>query len=510
MNITNRVAFNTFAMYAKVLITVGITLYSTRLVLEQLGVEDLGVYNLVAGIVGMLAFLQTSTRTSMQRYMSHAIGMNDKKRVQNVFYIAKKFGLLLGLFLVVIIEILFFLFFDYLNIIPDRIFATRVVFHFVVLSTFFSVISIPFDSAIIAHEDIFMISIIYIIESILKFAVAVYLIYSPFDKLIVYGVLIAFVYILSFIIKWLFCKLKYEESRRKHKKIDKTLFIEIARFSGWSIFEPLSSIFSVQGMAVILNLFSGTVINAAYGIANQVNGQLYFFSASLLTSINPQIMKSEGNGNRARTVRLSIFTCKLSFSLFAFFAIPLLIEMPYVLQFWLKNVPANTVSFCRIILLCTLLTQTTYALQSGIMAIGKIRKYQIVIGISRLSVLPISFCILKMGAPVYAAAFSFIVVEIINMIIRLHIAGKLMNFSRRYFFTHVIFRLFLSFMIVSAISTSVLVFMSENFVRLIIVIVMSSISLLLLLKFLILSKNEYEKIINILMKHIRKYIHCCN
>jgi Na+-driven multidrug efflux pump len=504
MNTANRVAFNTFAMYAKVLITVGITLYSTRLVLDQLGAEDLGTYNLVAGIVGMLAFFQVAMRTSMQRYMSHAIGMNDKNRLQHIFYIAKRLGLLLGLSLVVVIELAGFFFFSYLNIASDRIFATQVVFHFVVLSTFFSIISLPFDSAIVAHENIFVISIIYILESILKFAVAIYLVYSPFDKLIVYGILVAGVYILSFFFKWLYCRLKYEESRGEIGKIDKSLSAKIAKFSGWSIFEPLSSMSSVQGMAVILNLYAGTVINSAYGIANQVNGQLYFFSSSVLASMNPQIMKSEGGGERERMVRLSLFTCKLSFFLLAFFSIPLLIEMPYILQLWLKNVPENTMLFCRIILICTLLSQTTYALQSGIIAIGKIGKYQTAIGISKLLALPIGFCILKMGAPVYAAVFSFVIVEIINTIIRWQIARKLMNFSGQDFLNHVVFRLLLSLMIVGAISTSVLMFMPESFMRLIIVIVISGISLLLSLKLLILNKEEYKQVVNVLKNILKK------
>jgi Na+-driven multidrug efflux pump len=506
MNTASRVAFNTFAMYAKVIITVGITLYSTRLVLDQLGAEDLGAYNLVAGIVGMLAFLQVAMRNSTQRYMSHAIGLNDKNRLQHVFCIAKRFGLLLGISLVVVIEIAGLFFFSYLNIAPDRFFAARVVFHFVVLTIFFSIISLPFDSAIVAHEDIFVISIIYAVEATLKLAVAVYLIYSPFDKLIVYGILVAGVYILSFFIKWVYCRLKYEESKRKDEKLNKSLFAEIAKFSGWSIFEPLSALFSVQGMSVILNLFAGTVINAAYGIANQVNGQLHFFSTSLWTAMNPQIMKSEGSENRARTVRLSLFTCKLSFFLLAFFSIPVLIEMPYILQLWLKNVPENTVLFCRIILICSLLSQTTGALQSGILAIGKIKKYQTAIGISKLLVLPVGFCVLKMGAPIYAAVFSFVIVEIINTIIRLQIAGKLMEFNRKHFLNHVVFRLLLSFMLAGTISASVFIFMPESFVRLIVVIVVSSISLLLLLKLLILDKDEYRQITDVLLKNIlRKY-----
>jgi Na+-driven multidrug efflux pump len=454
----------------------------------------------------MLAFLQTAIGTSTQRYMSHSIGMGDKKRLQSIFRISNRLGLLLGLFLVVAIEAAGFFFFSSLNIAPDRVFATRIVFHFVVLTTFFAMISLPLNSAIIAHEDIFVISIVFILESILKLAVAIYLIHSPFDKLIVYGVLIAAVYIGSFFIKWLYCRIKYEECKGKEGKIDRSLLAEITRFSGWNTFDPLTTTFSTQGIAVILNLFTGTIVNAAYGIANQVNGQLYFFSASLLMSMNPQIMKSEGSKERARTLRLSMLACKLSFFLLAFFSIPILIKMPYILQLWLKDVPEYTVLFCRMMLVSTLLSQTSYALQSAIIAIGKIKKYQIAIGISKLLVLPLSFCLLKMGAPIYMAVSTFIIVEIINMMIRLQIAGKLMRFKFRYFLNRIIFRLLLSLLIAGTISMSVLALIPESFLQLTLIVIVSSISLLLLLKLLILDENESKQVENMFMKYIGKYL----
>jgi O-antigen/teichoic acid export membrane protein len=502
MNTVNRVAFNTFAMYAKVLITVGITLYSTRLILSELGEDDFGAFNLVAGIIGMLAFLSSSISMAAQRYMSYALGMSNKERFFDVCKIVRKLSLSLGVALIVAIEILGFFFLDKLNITPERLFAVQIVFHCTVIATFFSIQAIPYEAAINANEDIFVISIIYIAESFLKLGVAVYLIYSPFDKLIIYSILITIIYFISNVYKKIYCK-KYGKSQIR-KKTDKKLFFEIARFSSWTAFDPFSRIFSVQGVAVILNIFGGTGVNAAYGIANQVSGQMNYFSTSLLSAINPQIMKSEGMGNRERILKLSAFACKISFFLLIFFSMPLIIEMPYILEIWLKYVPEYTVLFCRLILISLLILQLTYGLQSGILAIGKIRKYQTAIGISKLLIMPVGFYVLKMGAPIYTVVLSFVIVEIINTIIRLQIAERLMKFDLLYFLNHVVFRLLLSFMLAGAISASVLVFMPESFMRLMVATVISSISLLLLLKLLILNKDEYRQAINMVKDVLKK------
>jgi O-antigen/teichoic acid export membrane protein len=503
MQAGTKIAFNTFVMYAKVLITVSITLYSTRLILNELGKNDFGAFSLIMGIVGMLAFLGAALAMATQRYMSYALGMNDRERFYEVLGIAEKLSLLLGLALVVVIEILGFFFLDRLNIVPERFFAVQIVFHCTVAITFFSILALPYEAAIMANEDIFAISIIYIVESFLKLGVAIYLIYSPFDKLIVYGILISVIYINSNIYKKIYCR-KYGKSKIR-QKTDKKLFFEIAKFSGWSSFEPFSGVFSVQGIAVILNIFGGTVVNTAYGIANQVSGQMNFFSVSLLSAICPQIMKSEGGGDRERTVRLSIFACKIAFFLLAFFSIPLLVEMPYVLKIWLKNVPEYTVLFCRLILASALISQLTYGLQSGIQAVGKIRNYQTILGTVKILVLFAAYVLLKMGMPVYVAVVSFVFVETVNLIFRLYFAGEVLKINITDFLIKVFSKLVFSFLSVYLLLQGMLYFFGEeSFLRLLIMVVCSSLALVAMMKRVILNKEEYRQVKDILVGFIKR------
>jgi Na+-driven multidrug efflux pump len=501
----SKVAFNTLAMYAKVVITVGVTLYSTRIILNELGEDDFGAFNLIAGIVGMLAFFNTSVCVSIQRYMSQAMGMNDKERFYDIFRISVRLGFLLGILMVIVIETLVFFFFDQLNIAPDRMFASKMVLHCIVASTFFSIISIPYEASIFAHEDMFLISLLFILESFLKLGIAIYLIYSPFDKLIVYGLLMAAIYMGATFLKRFYCRYKYDACRVKvRKKQDRRFFFEIARFSGWTSVEPLSRILSTQVIAVILNIFGGTVINAAYGIANQVNAQMIFFSTTFLSAINPQIMKSEGQSDRERTARLSLFACKISFLMLSFFTIPLIIEMPYILDLWLKDVPGNTVLFCRIILFSTLISQLTYGLQSGIQAVGRIRNYQIISGIIKLLVLLITFILFKSGLPLYIVIFSFVIIEIINLLIRSQFAIHLLEINGKRVFIDVFLKPVLAFLIIFALSQLSVYVVDDGFIRLIITIALSSFTLLLATKFIILNKDEYRQIKSVLLDFSRR------
>ncbi len=500
MQTSQKVAFNTLVMYTKVLVTIGVSLYSTRLILCELGAEDFGIFNLIAGVVGMLAFLNTSVSLATQRYLAYTLGKGDREHYEAVYEAAKKTGLYLGFALLIIIEILGLFFLNKLNYAPERNFAVQIVFHCMVLSTFFSVWAIPYEAAIIANEDIYVISFIYILESLLKLGIAIYLIYTPFDKLIVYGMLLVFVYISTNIYKKFYCK-KYGTCTFE-KLNKKGIFKEMAKFSGWTSLEPLSTLFSVQGMAILLNLFGGAVVNAAYGVANQVCGQMNYFSASLLSSMTPQIIKSEGMNDHVRTIRLSKFACKLSFSLLSFFSVPLIIEMPFVLRLWLTDVPEYTVLFCRLVLLSFITLQMSYGLQSGIFAVGKIKNYQIVVGIVKFLAIPLAYILLKSGYSLYVAVAVFVGVEAINYFMRLYFAHKLLQLQVKDFLFSVTARLLLSFVIIIGILYYVKGFFYIGFHRLVIVSVLSSVLWIVSLKMLILTKDEFAKVKNVLISFL--------
>ena len=419
---SQKVALNTGIMYAKMVLTIGITLYSTRIVLNELGAEDFGIFNVVAGIITMLSFLNAAMSTSIRRYLSNALGLGDINLLAKVFQSSIKLHYVLGFISIIAFELVgYFLFNGFLNITPEKISAAYFVFHCMVISTFFSIIAIPYTAAINSHEDIYVLSLIFTLEAICKLGIAIYLQYTPFNKLITYGLLLALTYSLTTIIQKVYCYNKYSETRI-NTKIEKSIYKSLIHFSGWSSLSYISKLISDQGIVVIINIFGGTIVNAAYGIATQVNGQMSYFSSSLLQAIEPQIMKSEGAGNSDRMLTLSILTCKLSFFLISLFSIPILLKLPYILELWLKDVPEYTVIFCKIILISTIISQSALGLQSGIYAKGDIKKYQCTISIIQLFTLPLAIILIKCNFPIYVTAFTFIIIEITLYAVRLHFA----------------------------------------------------------------------------------------
>ena len=339
MQAATKVFFNTGVLYLRMLLTVGISLYTTRLVLNALGVDDFGIYNLIAGIITMLSFLNTAMAVSTQRYLSFYQGRKDKGMQKMVFANSFLLHILIGLSVVILLEAIgVFLFDGFLNIPGDRIEVARIIYHFMSLTVFFTIVAVPFSGSLYAHENILWVAIVTIIEVLLKLGIAILLYTINFDKLIFYGFTMAAVSIVSLLLYMIFCMKKYEECSLKVRRFyDKSLMKELSSFAGWNLFGAICGVGRSQGLAVILNLFFGTIVNAAYAIANQISGQLNFFSATMLRALNPQIMKSEGAGDRERMLRLSMSASKFGFFLLAFIAIPCIFEMPSILKFWLIN-----------------------------------------------------------------------------------------------------------------------------------------------------------------------------
>lgn len=439
MSSSNKVAINTLILYARMLITMGISLYSTRLILNALGAVDYGVFNLIAGLIAMLSFLNTAMATSTQRYLSFHQGKEDVLMQKKIFRNSFLIHIVIGSIVVICLEITgIFLFDGFLNIPLNRQEIAKTVFHFMTLTVFFNVVSVPFTGTLVAHENMLWVAIVNIIETLLKLAIAVLLVYISSDKLIVYGILTAVSSIISFFLYGYYCFRKYEECTLKDLgTTDKKMIRELTSFAGWNLFGSICALGSGQGLAVLLNLFLGTVINASYAIANQVASQLNFFSATLLRAINPQIMKSEGAGDRERMLRLSMMASKFGFFLLAIVAIPCIFEMSSILKFWLKNVPQYTVIFCQLILIGTLTNQLTIGLQSAIQATGKIKAYQSIIGTVILLNIPISYFLLKFGYPPYAVLISFIMIEMIACSLRLYLLKLIAGLSITQYFKRV-------------------------------------------------------------------------
>ncbi|MDR3062300.1 MAG: oligosaccharide flippase family protein, partial [Dysgonamonadaceae bacterium] len=435
MTASNKVIYNTGILYLRMVLTAGISLYTTRVLLEQLGVSDYGIYNLVSGVVAMLSFLNTAMTTSTQRYLSFSQGKGDVEMQKNVFSESLRLHFFVGIVIVIFLEIAgLFLFGGFLNIPEERMLTAKAIYHFLAVSVFFTVLAVPYTAALTARENMLWIAIVNTAETLLRLVATLLLFIATGDKLIYFGLYSALITVVSFVLYVVYCTKKYRECHFDNRSRKKDLLKELSSFAGWNIFGALCGTARMQGLAVILNLFFGTVINAAYGVANQLSLQLNFFSATLLRTINPQIMKSEGANNRQRMLRLSMIAGKFSFFLLAVFAIPCIFEMPRLLIFWLKEVPEYTAVFCSLILVTILINQLTVGLQSSFQAIGKIKVYQLLVGTLLLLNLPIAYFLLKAGNPPYIVLVSYLLIESSACVMRLLLAKKMAGLSIREYF----------------------------------------------------------------------------
>ncbi|WP_299106682.1 MATE family efflux transporter [uncultured Winogradskyella sp.] len=423
---------NTIFLYGKSILTVFITMYSTRLILKAMGVEDYGIYSLIGGVISMLIFLNLAMSSATQRYISIFLGKGQYNKLNSIFHTTVLFHLIIAICLVIILEIIgLFLFDGFLNIPIDRIESAKVIFQFVIVSTFFSINAAPYDALIKAHEDMKFLAIVGVFETLVTLGIAIFITYSSQDKLLTFGFLNMLLIILSRIIRSVFCKLNYNESKLSFNKFkEHFMFKEMFAFARWNLLGTISFLARSQGVGVVLNLFLGTVANTAYGISRQLSNQVNFFSQTIFNTFRPQIVKNEGAGKRTEMISMSLVLCKFSYLLLAFAAIPVLFEMYQVLLFWLGEVPRFTVIICTGLILSLLTNQITIGLDAAIHAIGDIRKYMLVGGLLKFLLIPIAYVILYFELTIIYIMFSYLLVDIIVGLIRYKIFKGLIKFEK--------------------------------------------------------------------------------
>lgn len=462
---------NSIILYIKIIITMLISLVSVPMILNALGKSDYGLYNLIAGVISMLSFLNASMSITTQRFLSVAIGEKNNEKLNNIYNTSLVLHIIVGFIIVVLFEVCYLFLFDgFLNIEPERIQAAKLVYQFIVASTFFTIISVPFGALMNAKENMLAFSIIAIIDSLLKLILAFYLSRCTYDRLIVYGACIAVISFFNVLFNQIYTKIKYKEFRISFGKyFSKEYFKQMFGFAGWNTLGAVAMIGRNQGVAVIFNLFCGTVANAAYGIANQVNGVLGYFSSTFQKALNPQLMQSEGMHDKSRLIRISLISSKYSVWVIALFAIPLIVEMPYVLKLWLKDVPEYTLRLSQLILVLAIVYQYSVGLMSSIQVVGKIKDYFIVMSVLILMNLPICYCVLKFGMPLYYCIIVFIIIEFISLITRLFMAQKIVGVKILEFVKKVVLPTISSIFIGSIFILPLHYFIEESFLRVVIV-----------------------------------------
>lgn len=457
MNGATKVVFNTGILYVKLLVGMAIGLFTTRLVLAALGETDFGIYALVAGVVGMLGILNSSMTNASMRFMAHSLGIGDEAVILKTFNTTLFLHFVIGIIAVILIELGGLIMFQYLLNIPESKFAdARIVFHFMVITTFVTIISVPYDAVMNSHENFLALSLVDMLGYIIKLGIATYLTYSSSSKLLVlYGLFILLTQILLRIIKQLYCRLKYNECKFRFKAyVDKTMMKAILSFSGWNLFGSIAAMSVTQIRGVLLNMFFGVAINTADGISKTASAQVNTVSTSMTRALNPQLVKSEGGGDRQRMLRITELATKFSVFLFALFAIPVIIETSYLLNLWLIDVPEHAVIFCKLILIGLLIEKFTFEITSAIRAVGQIRNFQVAETCLIFFNIPIAYIIFKMGYPPYTIFLVSIFIAFIAILMRLYFGHMVAGMDIRQFFRNgilpilipVLFTFFFAFM----------------------------------------------------------------
>lgn len=490
MNENKRIAYNIVYIYVSIILCTIFSLVTVPVLLQKLGASDYGIYNLVAGVITMLSFFKGSMVIAIQRFMNVAYGKKDLLKVNRIFTV----GLILFLIVAIIISIIIELFRPfisdgYLNISTERISAATLLFQVLVVNTFFTTIGVPYDALFNVHEDMGLFSIFNTIDALLRLLLAFSIGFMPsIDNLVYYGLSLAIISVIIFIIKYKTCKCKYPNIKIiRLCKNDILIFKDILSFIGWNLYSAMAKIFSTQGYAVVLNHFMGTKINAAYGIANQINGALTSLTASIDKAFNPQIMKSEGMKDDNRMIKLSLLSTKYSSMIYSLISIPFLAALPFILKLWLKTPPEFTKEFSEIIIIASIVSMLSLGLAPMLYAKGTIKQYLFSVGTILILVVFAASAVLKLGMSVIFAVSLLIILECILFIIRLYYCKKLAGLVYKDYFKLIFIPYFKA-----AIPSFLLVifFQGDTLFNVILVCILSSVIYCTLIYYFSLTKEE--------------------
>lgn len=435
-----RIAKNTILLYVRMLFIMAVQLYTSRVVLNTLGVVDYGLYNVVGGIVTMFAFLNGAMVTSTQRYITFELGKGNLQRLKEVFTTCIQIHLFISLIIILLGETVGLWFLYEKMVIPeDRFAAAMWVYQLSILTMCIQVMSVPYNSDIVAHERMGVFAAISVIEVLLKLVVVYMLVIGDFDKLILYAIFIALIQLLiRFVYTW-YCNKQFQESRLI-KVYDKSLVKEMGKFMGWNIWGNLAATLFGTGLNLLLNMFFGPMVNAARAIAVQVETVIANFSTNFLMAVNPQITKFYAQNNLQDMHRLIFRASKFAFFLLLALSLPVILETEMILRVWLKIVPAYTVVFLRLLLVIVIVDSVARPLMTAAAATGDVKLYQSLIGGIQLSIVPIAYIVLKLGGTPESVYLVHLTICIIAFLARLCIIKSMIDLSLRQYFFSVILR----------------------------------------------------------------------
>ena len=488
----NRIAKNTLLLYLRMLFQLGIALYTSRAVLNALGVIDFGIYNVVGGIIVIFSFLNNAMASSTQRFLVYHLGTNDSRKLKQIFSSTIIIHFVMAVVVVGLAEIMGLWFLQAKMIIPmERLEVAKWVFHLSVISSAITILSVPYNAAIIANERMGAFAAISIIETLLKLCVAIFISFCNGDRLLWYAGLLLGVSVIVRTIYGVYCSKSFPEAKLIFPRNNKLLYKEMTSFAGWSLVGNLSVVGYTQGINLLLNIFFGPAINAARGIAVQVQNAVYGFVRSFQTAVNPQITKSYAIGD-LKSMHLLIYrSSKLSFYLTLMLSLPIIIETPYVLSLWLNIVPDYTVAFCRLTFISCMIESISNPFMIGASATGKIKKYHLIIGSILLLIVPVSYIFLKLGFEPIIVYIIDILIQFIAQIIRLFLCRHLFSLNILFYIKDVISRI-VGVAVLSVVFSLLIdsLFIEINFINAIVVAFFSFISVCVVSYVIGLTKSE--------------------
>lgn len=502
-----RIAKNTLFMYLRMLITMVVTLYTSRIVLNTLGENDFGIYNLIGGIVTFFAFLNIAMTNATQRFLNYELGRGNIEQLKKTFSISMTAHISIALLVLLLAETIGLWFVNtQLRIPVERVTAANWVYQFSVLTLLVNIVRVPYNASIIAYERMSFYAYLSVIEVILKLAVVYLLVISKWDKLIYYAALMFAVPLICNIIYRGYCRRKFETCTYT-LCWDKKLYLQMMEFSGWSMLGGAANIGAQQGGNILINIFSGLAANAAFGISNQVSSAIYGFVSNFQLAFNPQIVKLYAQKETVALNKLVLRTALFSFYLLLIIAVPLTLNMDMVLRLWLKNVPEYTAAFCTLMIVFYLIDAIQAPLWMTIYASGNIKWHAIVVSGLTILNIPITWALLKSGMPPTVAFITRCGLNFLTAIFRTVYIKYTMGFPSGQYIREVIFRAVIVLCLAFGISYFMKLYLPESISSFLLESVLSCLLTILIIYSIGTSASEKQIIRNAIKSKLHLTTH---
>lgn len=501
-----RIAKNTLMLYFRMLFTMAVSLFTSRVVLNTLGVEDYGIYNVVGGVVSMFSIISGSLSAAISRFITVELAKGDSDKLRKTFSASVTIQLILSLIIIVLIESVGVWFLNAEMVIPaERLDAANWVLQFSIVTFAINLISVPYNATIIAHERMSAFAYISILEVVCKLVIVYLLKVSPIDRLVFYAILMCAVSVLIRFVYGYYCKKHFTECKFSFH-FDKDLLKRMFGFAGWNFIGASSAVLRDQGGNIIINLFGGPAVNAARGIAMQVNHAIVGFSNNFMTALNPQITKSYATGEHDYMMKLIFRGARFSFYLLLFLSLPVIVSARYILSLWLGIVPEHFVLFVQLALIFAMSESVSSPLVTAMLATGKIRNYQIVVGGLQMLNLPISYVLLRIGCIPETVMIVAIGLSQCCLAARLVMLRTMIGLSARKYLREVYLNV-----IVVTISAAVLpvlasAVLQESFLDFVMVTLLSLMTASISILFIGFNKNEREFAISKFKYVIQRFV----